>query len=313
MQLFHAHFATERQKLLNTNHNGNPTSSDLLHIASCFPFSVPVLPGDASLALDFMASFKIQIGDQAIDDCVLECVAQALFNLVILRTYLGRPPENDLDIFEAVCTGQICRIWTSDESALAACFGESNTSPHAEFDSIPSPELWAVRVARDINMELMANQQFVRIKLPISWTSRSGLTGGPRKPRHYRPSYLQLLEPGPRPKPRPAFWGNNDRPDATIAKQRQNTMSDVENPATKKTSAKKLAADQDALLDEVEQPVRCRQTCDKGQDSERPPKCSRHIYVFIYSLPMGLYLIQYLYPFVPIGFYIDICRQLKPK
>ena len=218
MQLFRAHFATERQKLLNTNHNGNPTSSDLLHIASRFPFSVPVLPGDASLALDFMASLKIHIGDQAIDDCVLECVAQALFNLVILRTYLGRPPENDLDIFEAVCAGQICRIWTSDESALAACFGESDTSPHAEFDSIPSPELWAVRVARDVNMELMANQQFVRIKLPISWTSRSGLTGGPRKPRHYRPSYLQLLEPGPRPKPRPAFQGNNDMLDATIAK-----------------------------------------------------------------------------------------------
>jgi hypothetical protein len=58
MQLFRTHLTTERQTLLDANDNDNPTSSDLLRITSRFPFSVPVLPGDASLALDFMASLK---------------------------------------------------------------------------------------------------------------------------------------------------------------------------------------------------------------------------------------------------------------
>jgi hypothetical protein len=55
-----------------------------------------------------------------------------------------------------------------------------------------------------------------------------------------------LLEPGPRPKPRPAFRGNKDThaeagTTPIMAKRPQNTMSDVENPAAKKRGAKKLA------------------------------------------------------------------------
>jgi hypothetical protein len=146
MPLFRTHLAQEQKKFLKANRGSNPTSSDLLRIASHFHFSVPILPGDASLALDFIASLKIHIGNQPIDDCVLECVAPALFNLVILRTYLGRLPDNDLDIFQAVQDGKISHVWTTHELALAACSGENNTSPHAKFDSVPSPELWAVRV-----------------------------------------------------------------------------------------------------------------------------------------------------------------------
>jgi hypothetical protein len=144
MTLFHAHMVQEISKHLGEN-NTNPTPRDLLHAASCFPFNVPVLPGDASLAVDFIASIKVHAGEeQPIDGCVLECVGQSLFNLVILRTYLGHPPENDMDIFEAVKNGLISRIWTSHEQALAACYGENNTSVDAPFDSVPHPELWGV-------------------------------------------------------------------------------------------------------------------------------------------------------------------------
>jgi len=255
VQLFHTHMARERTKFHKANRNRNLTPSDLLRAASSFPFSVPILPGDASLTVDFMASLLHHVGEQLIGECAIECIAQALFNLVILRTYLGRTPENDLDIFEAVKDGQISRIWTSHEQALAACHGEESTGPGDVFDATPSPELWGVRVVRDTTLGLVEDHPFVALKKPIVWTSRPGLSGGALKPRRYRPPSQQLLKPGPRPKPRPAYSKNGDNSstdtNATALvgiKRPSNMMVDVEVPVAKKTSAEKLAPNQESAV-----------------------------------------------------------------
>jgi hypothetical protein len=54
-------------------------------------------------------------------------------------------------------------------------------------------------------LELAEDHLFVTIKQPITWSHRPGLTGGSLKPRRYKPPYLRLSKPGPRPKPRPAY------------------------------------------------------------------------------------------------------------
>ena len=203
--LFSTHMAQQRTKFLKANPNRRTTTNNLLEAASCFPFWVPILPGDASLTVDFMSSLLHHVGDQLIDDCAIEGIGQALFNLVILRTYLDRPPENDLDIFEAVRDGHIARIWTSHELALAAVRGEDDASRDAIFDTVPNPDLWGIKVVRDAALELAEDHPFVAIKQPITWSHRPGLTGGSLKPRHYKPPYLRLSKPGPRPKPRPAY------------------------------------------------------------------------------------------------------------
>jgi hypothetical protein len=271
MPLFRAHMENEQIMFLKANPGKNPTSSNLLHAASCFPFSVPVLPGDASLAIDFIASLKIHIGKQPIDECALESVGQALFNLVILWTYLGCPPENDLDIFQVVRNGHISRIWTSHEQALAACYREDDTSPGAMFDTIPNPNLWGVRVVRDIDLELTMDDPFVAINQPITWTSSPGLTGGPCKPRRYRPPSMQLLNQGPRLKPRPAYRNKQTPAETSIAtsmvtKRALGTMSDVETPAPKRRSTRNQLTDYLAPLDEME---------DSGLSSQMPPKVRR--------------------------------------
>jgi len=203
--LFSTHMAQQRTNFLKANPNRHPTTNNLLQAASCFPFLVPILPGDASLTMDFMSSLLHHVGDQIIDDCAIEGIGQALFNLVILRTYLDRPPENDLDIFEAVRDGHIARVWTSHELALAAVRGEDDTGRDAIFDTVPNPDLWGIKVVRDAALELAEDHPFVAIKQPITWSHRPGLTGGSLKPRRYKPPYLRLSKPGPRPKPRPAY------------------------------------------------------------------------------------------------------------
>jgi hypothetical protein len=106
----------------------------------------------------------------------------------------------------------------------------------------------------------MADKPFVNIKLPITWTSRAGLTGGSRKPRRYRPPSLWPLEPGPRPKPRPAYSKRcvSDKythleANPIIATKRPASMPlDVETPAKKKRSTRKSAINHHTLPDEIE-------------------------------------------------------------
>ena len=210
MDLFTTHMAECRGEYKKANPHSDPTDNDLLAAASEFlsSFSVPILPGDASLALEFISNLKCHIAHtltSLADDRAIMSIGQVLFNLVILRTYMSRPAENDHNIFELVKDNQVSRVWTSHEQALAACFGEDDTSVNASFLTKPNPFLWKIKVLPDPNPELHQEHAFVTIRNPIVWTTGPGLTGGTRKPRHYRPPHLRLLEPGPRPKPRPAY------------------------------------------------------------------------------------------------------------
>jgi hypothetical protein len=201
--------------------------------------------------VDFVASLLQHAKNEEGDKCAVQCIGQALFSLVILRTYLGRPPENDEDIFHAVKNSLISRIWTSHEQALAACYGEENTSPEAAFDTTPDPGLWGIKVMRDVTLQLVEDRPFVTLKQPITWTIGPGLTGGHLKPRCYRPP-LQQLKPGSRPKPRSAFGqkpavDTNMPADANITmytsiKRPANMMVEVEEPVAKLRSALKSTA-----------------------------------------------------------------------
>jgi len=242
--LFSAHMAKEKEEFQAANPKRSLTTNDLISAGSCFPFHVPILPGDASLVVDFVANLlqhAKNVNDE-VDKCAVQCIGRALFSLVILRTYLGRPPENDEDIFHAVKNGLISRVWTSHEQALAACYGAENTSPEAVFDTMPDPGLWGIKVMRDVNLQLAVDRPFVTLKQPIAWTSGPGLTGGHLKPRRYRPP-SQQLKPGPRPKPCPAFSqkpavDTNMPADADVTtytsiRRPANMMVEVEKPVAK--------------------------------------------------------------------------------
>ena len=206
VELFATHMAKEQMEFLKDNPNRRLTTNDLLEAASHFPFTVPILPSDASLVDEFLTNLMHHVKHRPISDCAIEGIGQALFKLVILRTYLGRPPENDLNIFEAVKNGQITRLWTSHEQALAACYGEEDTSLDAVFDTIPNPDLWKIKVIKDVMLELTEDCPFVTIKQPVAWTNGPGLIGGSLKLQHYKPPYLWDLAPGPRPKPKACIW-----------------------------------------------------------------------------------------------------------
>lgn len=214
MTFFSQHMKDQCAAFHEKNRGRTPSSNDLFKMAHCLPFSVPILPGDASLAENFIADIKVQAHREKIDiiseDLALVPVGSILFHLVILRTYLNRPAENDLDIYEFIVANRVSRTWTVHEQALAACHGEDDTSSNAHFNSIPDPHRWEVNVVKvtsDIEVPLSDDRPFASIQSPeaVVWTNRPGLTGGTRRPRQYRPLHIRLAPLGPRPKPRPAY------------------------------------------------------------------------------------------------------------
>jgi hypothetical protein len=240
MSLFARHMKKQRKAFNKKNQNRLPSSNDLLQMAHRLAFSVPILPGDASLTQDFIADIKIQAHREKfeiIDEYLtLILLGSILFHLVILRTYLDRPAENDLDIYELVKENKVSRIWTTHEQALAACHGEDDTQPNAQFKSNPDPDLWEVKVSRDMQLALSDSEPFVSTHMaePIVWTNRPGLAGGTRKPRRYRPLYIRLAQPGPRPTPRPAYGKHADG--LSVKRQREEN-AEVEIPAKKRRIA----------------------------------------------------------------------------
>jgi hypothetical protein len=235
MDLFSTHMAEYQTKLQSVNPHRRLTDFDLLHAGSEFSssFSVPILAGDVSLAEEFISNIKLQIGRQyasLADDLAIMSVGQVLFNLVILRTYMARPPENDLDIFELVEENRVSRVWTGHELALASCFGEDDTGPDASFLTKPNPFLWSINALVDSNLERPHNSSLVTVHGPVVWTARPGLTGGSRKPRHYKPPHLRQLEPPTRPKPRPAYANKSPN----MGKRAANTMDGVNMPTAKR-------------------------------------------------------------------------------
>ena len=99
MDLFQIHMAEYQAKWKKINPRRDPTNNNIIKAASAFAFSVPILPGNASLAVDFVSDLKSHIGRQyssLADDCVTMSIGKVLFDLVILRMYLSRPAEMTL-------------------------------------------------------------------------------------------------------------------------------------------------------------------------------------------------------------------------
>lgn len=251
MSVFTAHMAAEHAKFKQKKGNARrqPNADDLLQFASRLTFCAPVLRGHASLAQDLLADLKIQISQlpkHNVDDSTILSLGYLLFHLVILRTYLGRPAENDLDVFDLVRMKRVVRVWTPHEQALAACFGEANTSANAVFSSTPNPSLWGIKVVNDPQLSVpdLSSLVVLRPDPAFAWQDRPGLTGGPHKPRRYKPPHLQIVPTGPRPKPRPAYQkpkavdGSNleAMPSTGLRKRAQNEVENVEMPVKKRRS-----------------------------------------------------------------------------
>lgn len=133
------------------------------------------------------------------DPATIALFATILFHLVIIRTYLERQETNDLHIYHLAKSEKFKRIWTTHELALAACNGEYNTSPNADFQTTPCPGLWGLCVTydRDNDLKLSDSQQLIRViddHLPVRWSDDNNfsLAGGDRRPRFYRPPQLCL-------------------------------------------------------------------------------------------------------------------------
>ena len=92
-----------------------------LGIASVFTaaHSVPILPGDAGLSEPFLTRL-LQLGVQDSGAAVF-VIAQILFHLVVLRTYLGLRPSHDAHIWRIWRADAFKRRYTPAERVLQAC------------------------------------------------------------------------------------------------------------------------------------------------------------------------------------------------
>ena len=91
--LFNQHMEEQHIKFHKWNYGRAPSPSNLLRMAHSMPFSVPIIPGDASLVKNFLTDIKVQAHREKIDiidkDLILIPLGLTLFHLVILWTYLG--------------------------------------------------------------------------------------------------------------------------------------------------------------------------------------------------------------------------------
>ncbi|KAF7982159.1 hypothetical protein HWV62_29919 [Athelia sp. TMB] len=89
--------------------------------------------------------------------------------------------------------------------ALAACYGEDNTSPNADYGKLgANPLYWNVSIIYNGALGLDYDGPLVRLQDPaFTWSSNPGLCGGDRMPRNYTPPDLRDVHVA-RPKPRRA-------------------------------------------------------------------------------------------------------------
>jgi hypothetical protein len=157
------------------------------------------------LLLDFLANLILQIRlltEHRINKTDIMCIGKILFDLVILQKYMAHPPKNNLDIFELVKNNQVTWVWTSHEQALAACYGEDDTSPSVCFVTPLNPVHWGLKVIDDTELILHDDLPFITLQVLIQWTTQPGLYGpGIRKPWCYKTPHLCLANLGVRPKP----------------------------------------------------------------------------------------------------------------
>ena len=125
------------KKWLKTN---NPSERSL-RIASGFmaEHSVPVLPGDAALSEPLLARLlREEVPDP---DIAVFVIARTLFDLVVLRTYLGLQPSHDAHVWRLWMEGRLKRRPTTAERALQACTTiRTGISANGIINSIPYNE-----------------------------------------------------------------------------------------------------------------------------------------------------------------------------
>jgi len=218
MIFFREHMKEQRITFHKRNRGRTPSEVDLFEMVQHLPFSVPVLPGDASLVENFVADIKVQANHEKIDiideDLVLIPIGSILFYLVYYGHIWGRPVENDLDIYELVKARRVSRTWTAHEQALAACYGEDDTSSNACFRSVPDPHLWKVsviKVSNDMEVPLSQDRHLSVYSRPEHRMDKPPRIDG----RHsqtppIQTSLYRLAPPGPRLVRVCLYWSHNN-------------------------------------------------------------------------------------------------------
>jgi len=180
-----------------TGRNGGRKSQLITIEASSFGrtvYHVPVLEGDQSLIDDFRSRMKSQIqrDGHKIDDMYLMGPATMLFNLVILRVYLSRTPDDDLTIYSLVIGGQVSRQLTSHEQVLLAIAGWDD----ADYTKMHATDLKGLckQVSYQIDNKLKVPTPTIVIPHNTKWPPAS--TRGPTG----QPGSQSLGQPKPRPR-----------------------------------------------------------------------------------------------------------------
>lgn len=174
---------------------------------------VPVLPGDLAIMQDtliamesyvrhFIARNKKTTLDVDVATHRLHGPAQLLLQLVIVRTYLRRQPEDDDHIYALWMEGRLFRSWILAEVVVAASQGQSeaelNGTGRIGWTHTKADRLFTFSGDLDPSVRLM----HVRTddESPYIWPAGTGagLTGASLTGR-----LVELTPTGPPPKPRP--------------------------------------------------------------------------------------------------------------
>lgn len=174
---------------------------------------IPVLPGDLAIMQDtliamesyvrlFIARNKDTAPDVDVATHRLHGPAQLLLELVIIRTYLRRQPEDDDHIYALWIANRLTRSWIPAEVVVAASQGQSeaeiNRTGRIGWSHTKADRLFAF--VGDLDPAV----QLVRVHTddgsPYIWPAGAGagLTG-PSLTRRL----VELAPTGPPPKPRP--------------------------------------------------------------------------------------------------------------
>ncbi|KAH9852176.1 hypothetical protein C2E23DRAFT_903981 [Lenzites betulinus] len=193
----------------------NPAS--ITHFATRHRLNI--LPGDSSLVTDHLVRLRILLRTRTSilelpTDALVLGIAATLFDLVIMRTYLGRPPHDDLTLFSIIMSPRrslgsgatVIRHLSHAEQAAAACEGAYDTKdPALTSSTMLHPErlrLSDTPLTFDGFIATITNADDSPYLWPIS--QDRGLTAGmtlngpsdhtdvPQKPK-----------PRPKPKPKP--------------------------------------------------------------------------------------------------------------
>lgn len=174
---------------------------------------VPVLPGDLSIMQDtliametyvrnFIARNKKTTLDVDVATHRLHGPAQLLLQLVIIRTYLRRQPEDDNQIYALWMEGRLFRSWILAEVIVAASQGQSeaelNQSGRIAWTHTKADHLFTF--AGDLDPSVRPVHVRTDNGSSYIWPAGhgSGLTGASLTGR-----LVDLTPTGPPPKPRP--------------------------------------------------------------------------------------------------------------